>query len=274
MAGQPETLPDFMAEIVRAHPAARAWRERVGGTWRSQTWGEISSEISRVTTALGHLERGRRIAWSAPFEGRHWVVDLAMIHLGVPGEMGGNQLIWTGDSYARLIATREEPGRLLRLRKEIRPRDPAAVVDGTVLDHAAVAGMAGEAVAKLAAGPREEILVSIGASVERRIVWAAARTGFGIAVGDASALPEVAPVVWVCTPAQLASVAPPPSRAGRLGGWVRALGRTDGALGRNLRRVVVDGTPPREAGSLIARGITVESWDALRMAPAAWKHTP
>lgn len=162
---------------------------------------------------------------------------------GVVGELMG------GD--AAEVGGPDDPGRLVRLRQEVRPRDPAVVVDGRVIDHGEVAARAERASKRLAPKPErlpEVILSTVDARTEQVLGWAAVWGGLTLVCADAESLEQVDPTVWVCTPFQWAAgKLPAPTAFQRLRG-----------TGSRLRRVFVVGSVP--ASPPAPPGVEVGPW--------------
>lgn len=249
-------LPD----LVREWGSVTAARDDAAGAWRFFSWNELDAATNRLCGAIP-LQRGERWDWDAPRGARRLAVTLALLHLGAVGALGGPEAEAVDDElWDRWMGQREDPGRLVRLRAELRPRDPALVRGGKVLDHGAVVELATRAAARVGAGAPEPVLVTAGADVEQVVGLGALVGGYLLVSGGADCLPVAQPSVWVCTAEELARHAPPPSRAGALGGVLRTLGRADPVLGGRLARVLVDGTVPPEAERLRERGVEVLPW--------------
>lgn len=246
-------LPARLRDLARGRAALPAVRARRGAGWRHLSWAEAEDAVARACLALD-LQRGARVGWRAADPLTAWVLDVALLHLGVVGEAGGGDL---GDvDLDALLARRADPSRLDRLRAEVRPRDAAAVREGRVLDQAGVAARAAEAAGRLGLGQGDELVVGeVDAGAAQLAGWAAMSAGaavvFGGAPGEGAA--------WICTPAELQAMAPPPSRAGPLAPWLRRVGRM-AALGR-LARVFVAGPVPAEAAAYTTRGVEVGRWE-------------
>lgn len=251
-----ERLPD----LVREWGSVTAARDDTDGRWRFLSWSELDAEVNRLTGAVA-VQRGEAWAWDAPAGTRRLALTLALLHLGAEGALQGPDAEWIDpETWERWTATREDPGRLVRLRAELRPRDPALALAGRRLDHAGVVALAERVARALALGPPEVVLVSAGATAEQAVGLGALVGGYLVAVTRPDRLGVVRPSAWVCTPEQLRAQAPPPSRAGRLGALLRHQGRADQALGDRLRRVYVDGPVPAEAERYRERGIEVAPW--------------
>lgn len=252
-----QSLVEALPEHVREQGAVSVARDRSDGTWRHLTWAELDSEVNRLCGALD-LAPGERLEWDALPGTRRLAVDLALLHLGVVGVAGGAAI--DAAAYDRFLATREDPGRLLRLRGEIRLRDVAAVRGTRTLDHAAIVALAERVAGALSAASPDPVLVTGDALVEQAVGWGALVGGYAVVPGGADLLSLVQPSAWVCSPASLVAAAPPPSRAGGLGRYVRSFGRTGEHLGDRLRRVLVTGPVPPEAARYRDRGVEVVAW--------------
>jgi hypothetical protein len=162
---------------------------------------------------------------------------------GVVGELAGDDPAEAGGP--------DDPGRLVRLRQEVRPRDPAVVVDGRVIDHGEVAARAERASRRLAPKPErlpEVILSTVDARTEQVLGWGAVWGGLSLVCADAECLEQVDPTVWVCTPSQWAAgKLPAPTAFQRLRG-----------TGSRLRRVFVVGSVP--ASPPAPPGVEVGPW--------------
>lgn len=179
---------------------------------------------------------------------------------GVVGELTGDGAATAGGS--------DDPGRLVRLRQEVRPRDPAVVVDGRVIDHGEVAARAERARKRLAPKPErlpEVILSTVDARTEQVLGWGAVWGGLSLVCADAEWLDRVDPTVWVCTPEQWRASRHVQKEAGEPRGskgaatlhTPTALDRLRGT-GSRLRRVFVVGSVP--ASPPAPRGVEVGPW--------------
>lgn len=245
-------VPEQMALTVREYAAAPAIREQQNGSWVHLNWAEVEDLVARVA---GPLMAGAA-TWDAETGVGRFLVGLAALHVG---RRPGEAVTVSAAELARWCSRRAEPGLLVRLRKELRPRDPA-IEFGRSWTQADV-GAAGERLAQvIGARSPDGVLVSAGTAAELQVGWAAVYGGFCLIPGPVSLLPTVAPTVWVALPEQVAQLGLPASRLGPLGSFARRYSRTDAALGPRLRRVVVMGSLPAEAEALRSRGLQVEAW--------------
>lgn len=252
-------LLERLSENARVQGALNAVQDHATGSWRWRTWAELESDVNRLAGALP-VTRGDRMAWDAPAGSHRLALDLALLHLGVVG-VGGGEAVGPA-LFEQWLATREDPGRLVRLRGELRARDAAAERRGRVLDHAAVEAAARRAAELLDVRPPDTVLCEADPEVEQLVGWGVVWAGAALLVGAGALLPELHPSVWVTTPAALIRHAPPASRAAGLGGLLRPYGRTTEHLGRRLRKVLVVGSVPAEAERYRGRGVDVAPWTA------------
>ncbi len=250
-------LLDRLSENARTQGAINAVQDRSDGAWRWRTWAELESDVNRLCDALP-AGRGDHLAWDAPAGSRRLAIDLALLHLGVVGAAGGEGIGVA--QYDQWLRSREDPGRLVRLRAELRARDAAAQRRGQVLDYTAVDAVAQRVAGQLALVGSESVLVQGDAEVEQLVGWGVVWSGGAMVVGGAELLGDLHPAVWVASSAAVSAAAPPASRAGSLGGLLRSYGRTDTHVGRRLRRVYVIGTVPPEGDRFRQRGVEVSPW--------------
>ncbi len=250
-------LLDRLSDNARMQGAINAVSDRSTGEWRWRTWAELESDVNRLCEALP-VRRGQRLEWDAPAGSRRLAIDLALLHLGVVGVAGGEGI--GVDQYEQWLATREDPGRLVRLRAELRARDAAAERSGRVLDYTAVEALTTRVAEQLAVAGADSVLVAADPSVEQLVGWGVVWSGAALIIGGAEQLAALHPAVWVATPAAVIAAAPPASRAGGLGGLLRPYGRTAEHLGRRLRRVLVVGAVPAEGDRYRQRGVEVVPW--------------
>jgi hypothetical protein len=252
-----DTLLERLSDNARTMGAVNAVQDASGGTWRWLTWAELEADVNRLCGSLA-LTRGDRLEWGAPAGALRLAVDLALQHLGVVGVAGGEPL--PASQIEAWLAGREEPGRLVRLRAELRPRDPAVERDGQVVDHAGVDAVAKRVAALLGVGSPASVLVAATPAIEQAIGWGCVWSGSTLLCGGPELLPTLHPTVWVTSSDLVRMNAPPPSRAGPLGAVVRGYGRTSERLGRRLQKVLVLGGVPAEAETYRGRGIEVAPW--------------
>lgn len=253
-------LLERLSDHARERGSMSAVQERTPTGWRWRTWAELEADVNRLCGGLP-VTRGDELEWEATPGGRRIAVDLALQHLGVVGVAGGERL--EDSQVDAWLREREELGRLVRLRSELRPRDPAVVRDGRRLDHAGVADAARRAAESLAVEAPGVVLLTpegLGPGVLSTVAWGAVWAGVALVVAGPEVLSDLEPTVWIAASARVAAGAPPPSRAGALGGVLRGLGRADPNLGRRLRRVRVVGPVPPEAARFRDRGVEVLPW--------------
>jgi hypothetical protein len=253
------TLLDELPTLARSRATRAACRARVdGGGWTHATWAELDASTGRAAGSLT-VARGAVVRWAAPPGPSRCALDLALLHLGVVGEAAD-------DAGASVLdvpgAGRDDPGRLVRLRAELRATDPAALREGRRLDHAAVLRHARRAAHALEGA--EDVLVTGPASLHQSVRWGALVGGFARIDGDArfatDLLAVAEPDAWVCAPADLDALALPRSRLGPVGALARGWSAPGARLGARLRRVFVRGEIPSSAAALRERGVRVDRW--------------
>lgn len=212
-------------------------RDTSGEGWAHLSWAELLVAVRREAGAVG--ERGSRRIWSRPRGTRQLVADLAMQFAGVVGQVGA-----VGPAPHNPATGPDDAGRLVRMRQDTRPRDPAVVLGGRTLDHTEVAEVAERLARRLS--PKvpllpEVVFSTVDAATEQTLGWAAVWAGATLVCSAPGRLEQVDPTVWVCRPEQLAA-------AGL------------GAGSRRLRHVFVLGGVPDEAEPLLGRGVEVSAW--------------
>ncbi len=232
-----DLLLDRLLDVPRDRSAVSAVRDTRTGAWAHLTWDELRAAVRKAAGEAG--ERGARRTWVG--RGASQLIgDLALQFAGVVGTLGEGE---------PLTAGRDDPGRLVRMRQETRPRDAAVVVGGRTLDHGEVAALAERAAKRLCPTPGllpEVILSTVDAETDQVLGWAAVWGGLTLVTTEPGRRESVDPSVWVCTPGQL-------SVANLKGcGTVQRL-RGDGP---RLRRVFVVGTVP----DVRIEGIEVSPW--------------
>jgi len=220
-------LLDRLLDVPLYQGAVSAIRTRTTGGWSHLSWHELQAAVRRAAGSVG--ARGDLVGWSASRGGDQLVVDLANQFAGVVGAL-------TPGAPARPVGP-DDPGRLVRMRQEVRPRDPAVRIGDRVLDHGEVAARAASASKRLCPKPGalpDVILSSVDAQAEQLLGWACAWGGHTLVCADAASVDVVDPTTWVCTPDQWrASTLARASNMDRLRG-----------VGPRLRRVFVLGAVP------------------------------
>lgn len=234
-------LLDRLLDVPRYQGAVSAIRTRTPGGWSHLSWHELQGAVRRAAGTVG--ARGDVVDWSAARGADQLVWDLANQFAGVVGALT--------PGVPQRPAGSDDPGRLVRMRQEVRPRDPAARLGGRVLDHGEVAARAASASKRLCPKPGalpDLILSTVDAYTEQLLGWACAWGGHTLVCADPASVALVDPSTWVCTPDQWrASTLSGASNADRLRG-----------LGPRLRRVFVLGAVP---GSPVAPpGVEVGPW--------------
>lgn len=263
-----QSLVESLPDLAREQGAVTAVRDRSGPSWRFLSWSELYGEVNRIVGAWAErVERGQRLVWTAPPGTRRICMDLALLHLGVVGAQdapaGPAAEVIDVSTYDRLVETREQAGRLVRLVTELRARDLAVEFRGGRLSQQGVLELARRVATAVHLGPPDPVLVSATGPAEQSCAWGALVGGYGVVVGGPELLAALSPKVWVCTTDQLRGLGKGAAETGRLrGGLRRVLGRNDPVLGDHLARVFVDGAVPAEAQSLRDRGVEVHPWPA------------
>lgn len=234
-------LLDRLLDVPRYQGAVSAVRTHTAAGWAHLSWHELHVAVRRAAGGVG--ARGDSVDWSADRGGDQLVLDLAHQFAGVVGAMGPNGSPRAGGS--------DDPGRLVRMRQEVRPRDPAARVGERVIDHGEVAARAASASKRLCPKPGslpDVVLSTVDAATERLLGWACTWGGHTLVCADPSTLDVVDPTTWVCTPEQW--------RASTLVG-ASSVARLRG-LAPRLRRVFVLGAVP--ASPLAPPHVEVGPW--------------
>lgn len=223
-----DLLLDRLVQLPREQLAVSAVRDTTAGHWRHWTRGELQQAVRRAAGSPGLPTRGEAWAWRAPRGGERLVRDLALQFAGVVGTYAGEG--------ADLPPGTDDPGRLVRLRQDVRPRD-AAVVRGRPMDHAEVAALAARVADRLGGGV---VLCTAGTDAEQVLGWAAVWGGASLVVAHPEVRGVVDPAVWVARPEDLRG---PRSPRGR------------------LTHIYVDGPVPTDAAARFP-GVTVGPWIA------------
>ena len=240
-----DLLLDRLLQLPREQTAVSAVRDTSGGVWAHWTWGELIVAVRRMAgVAAIASHRGERVQWSAPRGGLQLVRDLAMQFAGVVGERTDSG----PDPGLDMPSGADDLGRLVRMRQDVRPRDPAAW-RGRALEYAEVATLAERVAKRLGAGP---VLSTSDADTEQLLGWASVWGGASLVCTDVSRRALVDPAVWVCLPEHLEGLTlEPPNALQRLG--VRSRPR--------LERIFVVGGVPAAAASRFP-GVEVAPWIA------------
>lgn len=234
-------LLDRLLDVPRYQGAVSAVRTRTPEGWTHLSWHELQVAVRRAAGGVG--ARGDGVEWSAARGADQLVLDLAHQFAGVVGALTGG--------VPQRPAGADDPGRLVRMRQEVRPRDPAARVGGRVLDHGEVAARAASASKRLCPKPGalpDVILSTVDPATEQLLGWACAWGAHTLVCADAESVEVVDPTTWVCTPEQ----------------WrVSALSRSSNldrlrGLGPRLRRVFVLGAVP--SSPVAPPSVEVQPW--------------
>ncbi len=226
---------DRLLDLPRDRSAVSAVRDTATGEWAHLTWSELLAGVRRAAGGAG--ERGDGRSWSAHRGGGQLVTDLALQFAGVVGELRGDG--------AGVGAAGDDPGRLVRMRQDVRPRDPAVRTGAGVLDHAAVAETASRLCHRLAPAPGllpTVVMSTADAATEQALGWACVWGGLTLVCSDSTRVNLTNPDVWVCVPDQLAAAVP--------------------VTRSRLRAVFVVGQLPAPARSWRDVGVDVREWAA------------
>ncbi len=193
----PTLLLDKLLDVPRHQSAVSAVRERTADGWRHHTWQELQVAVRRAAGAVP--ARGSSLRWTAARGADQLIADLAMQFGGVIGELSSDgEPVGTGN---------DDAGRLVRLRQEMRARDPAVWFDGRVIDQGEVAVRAERACRRLAPRPGlvpEVVLCTVDARTDQLLGWASVWGGLTLVCGAADDRENTDPSVWVCTASQWA----------------------------------------------------------------------
>ncbi|HEX6587644.1 MAG TPA: long-chain fatty acid--CoA ligase [Longimicrobiales bacterium] len=128
---RPGTLNQLFLDAVRAYQGEEAFREKVGGSWRSITYSEFAANVRRLAKALESLgvERGDRVAILSENRPEWALSDYATLAMCAPNvpvypTLPADQITYlleNSGSKVILVSNAEQAAKI----REIRPQLPA-----------------------------------------------------------------------------------------------------------------------------------------------------